>query len=87
MLLNERVEAVVTIRGAGVGLGGHSYMEATLVDDDAQTLHLYEGQLKEVSQVDLHVGETYKVVFQPFINNRWIEFKIAALEPAAPGSP
>ena len=65
MLLNERVETIVRIQREGVGLGGRPYMEAALVSDDAQTLHLYEGQLKEVSGVDLEIGETYKVVFQP----------------------
>lgn len=86
MLLDSRVEAIVRVQRQGVGLGGKAYTEASLVSDDAQTLHIYEGQLKELPGVELKVGEAYKVVFQPFINNRWIEFKIASVEPA-PESP
>jgi hypothetical protein len=83
MLFNERIEAVVTIREhVSKGTGG-PYWEAALISDDGQTLHIYEGQLKEVPNASLEVGVDYKVVFRPFINNRWVEFKIVGVEPTS----
>ena len=81
MLLDTRVDAEVEIRDRVDNFAGRPYYEASLVSDDGQTLHIYEGQLKEVPTAELRVGQRYKVTFRPFINNRWIEFKIAAIEP------
>ena len=82
MLLNERIEARVLIRAQAVGFGGAEYFEASLISDDGQTLHIHEGQLKEVPGIELQEGKEYVVTFRPFINNRWIEFKIVAVRPA-----
>ena len=84
MLLDERVEAVVTIRAHVTNFAGKPYWEASLASDDGQTLHIYEGQLKEVKTVEFVVGESYRLVFCPFINNRWIEFKIVSVAPNTP---
>ena len=84
MLLDERVEAVVKIRAHITNFAGRPYWEASLASDDGQTLHIYEGQLKEVPSVEFVVGESYQVVFRPFINNRWIEFKIVGITPSTP---
>ena len=46
-----------------------------------QTLHLFEGQLKELQGCQPKIGERYRVTFRPFINNRWVELKIIALQP------
>ena len=80
MLLSERVEAVVEVREKITNFAGRPYYEASLVSDDGQTLHIYEGQLKEVGSTELAIGSRYTLTFRPFINNRWIEFKISALE-------
>ncbi len=84
MLLDERVEAVVTIRTHVTNFAGTPYWEASLASDDGQTLHIYEGQLKEVPGAEFVVGESYRLVFRPFINNRWVEFKIVGVEPNTP---
>ena len=79
MLLDTRLEGVIEVQGT-YSSGGARYFEATLVSDDAQTLHIYEGQLKEVPLDELEEGQRYKVVFRPFVNNRWLELKIEQLE-------
>ena len=80
-MLDTRLEGVIEIRDQNHHTG-QPYFEATLVSDDGQTLHLFEGQLKELSlDGQLEVGMRYKVAFKPFINNRWIELKITSLEP------
>ena len=80
MLLDTRLEATITVRGQQYHMG-RPYFEADLDSDDGQTLHLFEGQLKEVGG-RLEVGQRYRVVFRPFINNRWVELKVISLEPA-----
>jgi hypothetical protein len=83
MLFNERIEAVVTIREHVTNASANPYWEASLISDDGQTLHIYEGQLKEVPNAKLEVGANYRVLFRPFINNRWVEFKIVGVEPTS----
>ena len=80
MLLSERVEALIKVQEKVTNFAGRPYYEASLVSDDGQTLHIYEGQLKEVGNPELEIGARYKVSFRPFINNRWIEFKISGIE-------
>lgn len=79
MLLDVRLEGVIEIRGQQHHMG-RPYFEASLVSDDGQTLHLFEGQLKEVGAA-LEIGSRYRIVFRPFINNRWVELKVITLEP------
>ena len=79
MLLDARLEGVVEVGERRLHMG-RVYYEASLISDDGQTLYLYEGQLKEVDD-RLEEGRRYRVVFQPFVNNRWIELKIGTLEP------
>lgn len=85
MLLDARLEGVVEVRGQQYH-NGRPYFEASLVSEDGQTLHLFEGQLKEVDE-ELEVGGRYRVTFRPFINNRWVELKVDSLEPAAESPP
>lgn len=80
MLLSERVEVVIKVCEKITNFAGRPYYEVSLVSDDGQTLHIYEGQLKEIPGAELEVGARYKATFRPFVNNRWIEFKISGLE-------
>ncbi len=80
MLLNERLEATIEVRDHVPNFAGNAYYETSLISDDGQTLHIFDGQLKEVTDPELEVGKRYKITFRPFINNRWIEFKIDSLE-------
>ena len=82
MLLDARLEAIVEVRAERTAPGGRQYYEASLVSDDAQTLYIYEGQLKEVPDPVLQEGARYRVRFRPFVNNRWVELKIESVEPA-----
>ena len=79
MLLDARLEGLIEVTGQQFHMG-RPYYEANLVSDDGQTLHLFEGQLKEVGGV-LEIGRQYKVEFRPFINNRWVELKVTKAEP------
>jgi len=81
MLLDERLEGVIEVRGQSVGFGGAAYWECALVSDDGQTLHVHEGQLKEVPGAELEAGRRYRIRFRPFVNNRWIEIKIEDVRP------
>ncbi|MGE0710743.1 MAG: hypothetical protein AB7N76_27895 [Planctomycetota bacterium] len=78
MLLDARLEGELLVQEER-HYQGRRYYEASLVSDDAQTLFLYEGQLKEVGD-RLELGARYRVVFRPFVNNRWLELKIVELE-------
>ncbi len=80
MLLSERLQATIRVRKRAKNFAGSPYYEASLASDDGQTLHIYDGQLKEISDSELEVGQCYRVTLRPFINNRWIELKIAKLE-------
>jgi hypothetical protein len=82
-MLETLLEGVIEIRDKHVHQG-RERIEATLVSDDGQTLHFYEGQLKDLGKTPpaIVVGERYKVAFRPFINNRWVEVKLVKLEPA-----
>lgn len=82
-MLEQPIEGVIEVRDKHIHQG-RERVEATLVSDDGQTLHFYEGQLKEVGKnaPRLEVGKRYKVGFRLFINNRWIEVKLTKLEPA-----
>jgi hypothetical protein len=83
VLLDQRLEAIVEVTGGGTNpQSGRPFHEVRLVSEDGQTLHLFEGQLKEVPPIRLEVGKRYKIVFRPFVNNRWIELKITGLTPA-----
>ena len=35
---------------------------------------------KELNDIELRIGGRYRVTFQPFINNRWVELKIIQLQ-------
>ncbi len=78
MLLDTRLEGELQVLKSW-HTQGKKYFEATLISDDGQTLHLYEGQLKEVGD-QLIEDARYRVVFRPFVNNRWIQLKIERLE-------
>lgn len=78
MLLDARLEGELHVLKSWY-TQGKKYFEATLISDDGQTLHLYEGQLKEVDD-QLVEDARYRVVFRPFVNNRWIQLKIETLE-------
>ena len=78
MLLDARLEGELQVLKSWHSRGS-LYFEASLISDDGQTLHLYEGQLKEVGD-QLIEGARYRVVFRPFVNNRWVQLKIASLE-------
>ncbi len=82
-MLDQLLEAVIEIRDKHV-YQGRERIEATLASDDGQTLHIYEGQLKDLGKTPprIEVGKRYKVAFRPFINNRWVEVKLVKLEPA-----
>lgn len=82
MLLDNRLEGVIEVQSELTHSTGRNYYEVSLISDDGQTLHLFEGQLKELPQPTLEVGRRYKIVFRPFLNNRWVELKIDRLEPA-----
>ena len=81
MLLDTRLEAEVEIRARGTSFSGSPYFEATLVSEDGQTLHLFDGQLKETGLDALQIGRRYRIRFRPFVNNRWVELKVASMEP------
>jgi hypothetical protein len=82
MLLDQRLEATVEVTADGHNFAGRSYHEVRLVSEDGQTLHLFDGQLKELpGNVRLEVGKQYKLTLRPFVNNRWIELKVTALTP------
>ncbi|MCA8923888.1 MAG: hypothetical protein KDD82_18905 [Planctomycetes bacterium] len=81
-LLDARLEAEVEVVAEAKNFAGRNYWELRLTSDDGQTLHLYEGQLKEFPQVELREGRRYRAVLMPFINNRWVEVKIHSLTPA-----
>lgn len=82
MLLDQRLEAEVEVTGEGNNQFGRPYHEVSLVSEDGQTLHIYEGQLKELPSAKLEVGKRYKLVLRPFLNNRWVEVKVVSLTPA-----
>lgn len=82
MLLDQRLEALVEVTGEGNNQFGRPYHELRLLSEDGQTLHLYEGQLKELPPVDLEVGRRYTLVLRPFLNNRWVELKVLSVTPA-----
>lgn len=81
MLLDARLEGTIDVKGAKTSPTGAPYWETTLISDDGQSLFVYEGQLKETELEALEVGARYRVVFRPFVNNRWLELKIASVEP------
>jgi len=81
MLLSERMSTEIEILAERTGYNGRPYFEAALIGDDGQTLHLFEGQLKELPDVEPQVGARYRATFRPFINNRWVELKISSLQP------
>ncbi len=86
-MLETLIEGEIEVRDKHV-YQGRERIEATLVSDDGQTLHLYEGQLKDLGKdaPPVQVGKRYRVVFRPFINNRWIEVKLVKLEPVVGGA-
>lgn len=81
MLLDARLEGEVEVLGEAQNFAGRPFWELSLVSDEEQILHLYEGQLKEFNLIDIRPGKRYRVVFRPFINNRWVEVKIQSLTP------
>jgi len=87
MLLSARLDGVIEVTGEQTSFSGSPYWEASLVSDDAQTLHVHEGHLKETALERLEVGGRYRVTFRPFVNNRWLELKVCVLAPEdAPAS-
>lgn len=79
-MLEQRLVCEVRIRDRQSYDGDRVRYEATLVSEDGQTLYFYEGQLKSALS-ELEVGAHYLVTFEPVINNRWVELRIAAVEP------
>ena len=64
--------------------GQSSYMEGYVLDgDDEKLIRLYEGQLKEIPG-SVEPGQTYQATFTPYINNRWPELRLIAMELALP---
>ena len=43
MILDTRLKGVIEVSSSKVGFGGREYFEATLVSEDAQTLHIFPG--------------------------------------------
>lgn len=82
MLLDARLEALIEVVAEGAHALGRPYYECRLASEDGQILHLFEGQLKEMPGLRLEVGRTYKARFRPFLNNKWVEVKLASIEPA-----
>lgn len=82
MLLDQRLEATIEVTSEGNNSFGRPFHEVRLVSEDGQTLHIYEGQLKELPGVELEVGKRYTLTLRPFINNRWVEMKIVSITPA-----
>ena len=80
-MLDQRLEAEVVVVGPARNFAGREYHELTLVSEDNQALHIYEGQLKELPDLQLEPGRRYKLVLRPFINNRWVELKVERVEP------
>lgn len=83
MLLDQRLEALVEVTSEGHNQYGKQFHELRLVSEDGQTLHVYEGQLKELPPVRLEVGRRYLLKLRPFVNNKWIELKVLSLTPEA----
>jgi hypothetical protein len=81
VLLDQRLEATVEVVASGANSLGRELLEVRLVSEDGQTLHIYEGQLKELPGARLEVGRRYRMVLRPFVNNRWVELKIEAIRP------
>ena len=81
-MLGQRLEGEIEVIGQAVHATGADYLEVNLVSEDGQTLHIFPGQLKEVGNPELVAGNRYRIAFEPFVNNRWIELKIVALTPA-----
>lgn len=79
-MLGQRLVAEVEVLDERTHATGRTYHECALTSEDGQTLHVFEGQLKEVPEPRLEVGGRYRLTFQPFVNNRWVELKIVALE-------
>lgn len=82
MLLDVRLEGEIEVLSEQIGFGGSPFWEASLVSDDAQTLHVHQGHLKETGLERLEIGARYRVMFRPFVNNRWLELKLATIAPA-----
>jgi hypothetical protein len=78
---NQTLTYDIAIRDVGQSEGNLRY-EGSLASEDGQTIYLYEGQLKEVD-FKLEVGKVYEVQLRPFVNNRWLELKIVAIQPKA----
>jgi hypothetical protein len=80
-MLEQLLSGTIEVRDKHI-YQGRERVEVSLVSDDAQTLHFYEGQLKELGKnaPKLEVGKKYRVTFRPFVNNRWIEVKLVQLE-------
>ncbi len=79
MLLDQRLEAIVECVGEAHGTFGKPYMDCRLVSEDGQSLHVFEGQLKECPGAKLVAGRHYKLTFRPFVNNRWLELKLVGI--------
>lgn len=78
MILGKRLEGEIVVDQESF-YGTRRYYEARLVSEEREELlHLFEGQLKEV-QDELQAGARYRIVFTPFLNNRWVELKITEL--------
>jgi hypothetical protein len=73
-MLEQRLRCLVVVRGCEQHEGRPRF-EACMIGEDAQTLYIYEGQQKELDE-ELEVGVRYTLVFQPFVNNRWVELKL-----------
>lgn len=79
-MLGENLKFDVLIRDARE-IEGRTRYEAALASEDGQTIYLYEGQLKEVPDGKLRVGQLYSLELRPFVNNRWLELKVASIVP------
>lgn len=81
-MLDARLEVLAEVVEEATNFAGRNYTELSLVGEDAQTLYVYEGQLKELPHVSLEQGKRYTLRFKPFVNNRWVELKLVWVEPA-----
>jgi hypothetical protein len=81
-MLEQLLEVEIEVRDKYLH-NGRERIECSLASEDGQTLHLYEGQLKDLGKKPplLEKGKRYKLWFRPFVNNQWIEVKIVKLEP------
>ncbi len=80
-MLSTLLHAKVRIDRFLEGQPQRSRLEGVIIDDDGNEhlIWFFEGQMKEVT-TPVEVGKTYRATFLPFVNNRWVEVRVTAME-------